>query len=180
MPPEALRPAAAAAGETDDLRVWLSANSGAVIEDVARDFGVTPRAVLAALPEGLVRFAPGTAFVAAMTDIAEWGEVTLIVHSADGIFEFGGAVPPGEIGRGYYNLAGASGLHGHLRAERCGGLAFVTRAFMNRPSAFVAFLNIDGGIMFKVFVGRGADRALRPDQLARFHALAERLSGERG
>ena len=39
---------------------------------------------------------------------------------------------------------------------------------MGKSSAFVAFINVDGGIMFKVFVGRDETRALRGDQLQRF------------
>jgi putative heme iron utilization protein len=46
---------------------------------------------------------------------------------------------------------------------------------MGKQSAFVAFLNVDGGIMFKVFVGRDETRALKADQLARFKALADRI-----
>ena len=46
---------------------------------------------------------------------------------------------------------------------------------MGKSSAFVAFFNLDGGIMFKVFVGRDEARALKADQLAAFRALAERL-----
>ena len=100
-----------------------------------------------------------------MQDIAQWGEVTLIVHTDDAIFEFTGAIPAGEVGRGYFNLMQPKGLHGHLRHERCGGIAFVERPFMGKSSAFVAFLNVDGGVMFKVFVGRDETRALRADQL---------------
>jgi len=77
----------------------------------------------------------------------------------------------GEIGRGYFNLMQLKGLHGHLRHERCDAIAFVERP-MGKSSAFIAFLNVDGGIMFKVFVGRDEARALRPDQLERFNALA--------
>ena len=106
-----------------------------------------------------------------MSDIAQWGEVTLIVHTDDAIFEFTGAIPAGEIGRGYFNLMQPKGLHGHLRHERCAAIAFVERPFMGKSSAFIAFINVDGGIMFKVFVGRDETRALRGDQLERFHAL---------
>ena len=69
------------------------------------------------------------------------------------------------------------GLHGHLRHTRCDGVAFVERPFMNKASAFIAFLNVDGGIMFKVFVGRDEARELKADQLTRFRALAETLAG---
>ncbi len=159
-----------------DLKAYMADNPGAVIEDVAREHNVTPRAVIEALPSAMVRIGGGEHFSAAMQDIAEWGEVTLIVHTADAIFEFTGAVPAGEVSRGYFNLMQPKGLHGHLRHERCAGVAFVERPFMGKISAFVAFVNTDGSIMFKVFVGRDEARALRADQLARFRQLADRVA----
>jgi len=159
-----------------DLRAHMADNPGAVIEDVARERKVTPRQVLEALPPAMAAFAGGEHFAAAMRDVAEWGEVTLIVHTDDAIFEFTGAVPSGEIGRGYFNLMQPKGLHGHLRHERCAAIAFVERPFMGKTSAFLAFVNVDGGIMFKVFVGRDENRALRSDQLARLKLLAERIA----
>ena len=158
-----------------DLKKHMADNPGAVIEDVAREKNVTARAVIEALPDEMRSFAPGSAFVPAMQDIAEWGEVTLIVHTSDGIFEITEPVANGEIGRGYYNLSKPKGLHGHLRHERCGGVAFVERPFMGKSSAFVAFLNVDGGVMFKVFVGRDETRALKVDQLEKFRALAKKF-----
>ena len=162
--------------ELAELKAYMADNPGAVIEDVARQRKVAPRAVLEALPPGMLRLGPGSEFAGAMQDIAQWGEVTLIVHTDDAIFEFTGVIPAGEIGRGYFNLMQPKGLHGHLRHERCGGIAFVERPFMGKQSAFIAFLNLDGGIMFKVFVGRDETRALRADQLARFWALADRIA----
>ena len=55
-------------------------------------------------------------------------------------------------------------------------MAFVERPFMGKSSAFVAFINVDGGVMFKVFVGRDEARALRQDQLERFRSLAEKIA----
>ncbi len=159
------------------LRAHMAENPGAVIETVAHERGVTPRAVIEALPSKMVTMGGGAdAFVTAMQDIAEWGEVTLIVHTDDGIFETTAPLSPGKLGHGYYNLTEPKGLHGHLRHERCGSIAFVERPFMGKSSAFVAFLNVDGGVMFKVFVGRDDTRALKADQLARFHALAAKLA----
>jgi putative heme utilization carrier protein HutX len=158
-----------------DLAAHMAQNPGAVIEDVARERKVTPRAVIETLPQAMVRVGRGSDFAAVMQDVAQWGEVTLIVHTDDAIFEFTGEIPAGEIGRGYFNLMQPKGLHGHLRHERCDAIAFVERPFMGKSSAFIAFINIDGGIMFKVFVGRDEARALRQDQLARFHSLAERI-----
>ena len=162
--------------ELADLRAYMAENPGAVIEDVARERNVTPRAVIEALPEAMVRFGGGDGFAAAMQDVAAWGEVTMIVHTDDAIFEFTGAIPAGEVGRGYFNLMQPKGLHGHLRHERCAAIAFVERPFMGKSSAFIAFVNVDGGIMFKVFVGRDETRALRADQLDRFRTLAERIA----
>ncbi|MBR1197152.1 heme utilization cystosolic carrier protein HutX [Bradyrhizobium sp. AUGA SZCCT0240] len=166
--------------QSADLTAYMAENPGAVIEDVARERNVTPRAVIEAMPETMVRIGVGSHFAAAMQDIAQWGEVTLIVHTVDAIFEFTGAIPAGEVGRGYFNLmqpkGSNKGLHGHLRHERCDAVAFVERPFMGKSSAFVAFINVDGGIMFKVFVGRDETRALRGDQLKRFQSLADSLA----
>jgi putative heme utilization carrier protein HutX len=158
-----------------DLTSIMAADPGAVIETVAKDHGTTPRAVVEALRTEMRRLAPASAFAEAMNDIAGWGEVTLIVHTDDGIMEFTGPIPKGEVGRGYFNLMGRTGFHGHLRHDRCGGLGFVERPFMGKSSAFIAFFNVDDGIMFKVFVGRDDKRELKADQLAAFRALADRV-----
>ena len=147
--------------EVADLKAYMAENPGAVIE---------------AMPEMMVRIGAGSHFAAAMQDIAQWGEVTMIVHTDDAIFEFTGAIPAGEVGRGYFNLMQPQGLHGNLRHERCAAVAFVERPFMGKASAFIAFINVDGGIMFKVFVGRDETRALRGDQLKRFQSLADSLA----
>ena len=156
----------------DALASRMSADPGAVIEDVARECDVTPRAVVEALPATMRRFAAGTHFVDAMMDIANWGDVTLIVNTDDGIMEFTGPIVEGKVMRGYYNVMAKTGFHGHIRHERCAAIAFVERPFMGKSSAFVAFLNLEG-IMFKVFVGRDENRELKADQVAAFRKLAE-------
>ena len=153
----------------------MADNPGAVIEEAAKQHGVTPRAVVEALPEAMRRFAPAASFIDVMSDLARWGDVTLIVQTDDGIMEFTGLIPQGQVGRGYFNLMGSTGFHGHLRHERCGGLAFVERPFMGKLSMLIVFFNIDGGVMFKVFVGRDERRELKADQVAAFRALADRM-----
>jgi heme iron utilization protein len=154
----------------------MESNAGAVIEDVARQYGVTPSDVVAALPVAMRRFAPGGHFAEALTAISQWGDVTVIVNTDDGIIEFTGPVAEGKISGDFYNVMARTGFHGHLRHRRCASIAFVQRPFMGRPSAFVAFLNTDGGIMFKIFVGRDEkSRELLVDQLTAFEALADGL-----
>ena len=58
-----------------DLKAYMAENPGAVIEDVARERKVTPRAVLEALPEAMVRIGAGGELAAAQNDVAPRGEV---------------------------------------------------------------------------------------------------------
>jgi len=160
------------------LQERLAADPGAVIETIAAEESVPVRAVLEALPEGMRHFGDGGFFADAMKAIARWGDVTLIVHTPDGVFEITGPVPEGKLARGYFNLSSRIGVHGQIRAERCGSIAFVERPFVGKPSAFVAFLDLDGGIMFMVSIGRDADGALHKEQLAAFRALREAVVAE--
>ena len=161
-----------------NLESVLAENPGAIVEEVAKEHRVTTRDVVRALPQAMRKFVAGSAFIDAMRDIGTWGDVTLIVHTDDGIMEFGGPVPAGEVGRGYYNVPGSKGFHGHLRHERCAGIAFVERPFMNKLSASILFFNIDGGIMFKIFVGRDEKRELKADQMDKFRGLVDRLGAK--
>ena len=122
-----------------ELRQKLSANPGVVFEDAAREHNVPPRAIVEALPDAMRRLAPGTTFIDAMDDISIWGDVTVIVHTEDGIMEFGGPVPKGQVARGYFNLMGRTGFHGHLRHERSAGIAFVERPSSGAPRACSCF-----------------------------------------
>ena len=158
-----------------ELTHAMAENPGAVFEDAAKQHGVTPRAAVEALPKAMRSFASAECFIEVMNEVATWGDVTLIVHTEDGIMEFTGPIPSGQVGRGYFNLMAATGFHGHLRHERCAGLAFVERPFMGKLSVLIVFFNLDGGIMFKVFVGRDEKRELKSDQLAAFRALSARL-----
>lgn len=158
-----------------ELKRKIAENPGVVIEFAAREHGVSCQTILEALPEEMRKFASGDKFIATMEDLATWGDVTTIINTEDGIFEIGGAMPKGTLGHGYYNLGGSAGLHGHLKHERCGSVAFVERTFNGKSSIFVAFVNVDGGIMFKVFVGRDEKRELKQDQVEKFRALRDKL-----
>jgi putative heme utilization carrier protein HutX len=162
---------------TAALRAKVAENPGVVFEECAREHNVAPRAVVDALPEAMRRFAPGDKFIDAMNDVAEWGDVQVIVHTEDGIMETGGPIPKGSVARGHFNLMGRTGFHGHLKYERCAAIAFVERPFMGRTSNLMIFINRDGGIMFKIFVGRDEKGQLKQDQVTRFKTLADKLCG---
>lgn len=160
---------------TMTLKDKMTAEPGAIVETVAKEFGVTVREVVEALPEANRRFAPGSAFAEVMNEVADWGPVTLIIHTEDGVNEFTGPIAAGKISQDYYNIGGSTGFHGHLRFARCARIAFVERPLFGRLSVSMLFINVDGGIMHKIFVGRDEKRELLPDQLAKFRALADRL-----
>lgn len=165
------------AAKLTELKRKIAENPGVVIEFAAKEHGVTPQTILEALPDEMRAFAPGDKFVEVMDDLTTWGKVMTIINTDDGIFEIGGEMPKGTVSHGYYNLAGSAPLHGHLKHDRCGAIAFVERTFNNKKSVFVAFVNIDGGIMFKVFVGRDEKRELKEDQLVKFRTLRDKLCG---
>ena len=102
--------------------------------------------------------------------------MTVIIHTDDGVMEFSGPLRAGSFSRGYYNIPGPDDFHGHLRYERCSEIGFIERPFFGRPQASILFFNVDGGVMFKVFVARNEKRELLADQLAAFRALADKFA----
>jgi putative heme utilization carrier protein HutX len=82
-----------------------------------------------------------------------------------------GAAAARERGPGLFNIHEDSPLGGHLRIARCAAIYFVDRPFFGRRSCSLQFINLDGGAMFKVFVGRDEKRELLSEQLARFERL---------
>jgi heme iron utilization protein len=156
------------------VRAALAARPDGVLEEVAREHGVSLQSVLDCLDPAHAAAASGSQFQEIWSDLTGWGPVTFIVHTDDGVFEVKTAVPPGSEGRGYFNVHGDTPLGGHIKASRCGSIYFVDRPFFGRRSCSVQFMNRDGGAMFKVFVGRDANRELDASQVARFEALRNR------
>ncbi|ODN71089.1 ChuX-like family protein [Methylobrevis pamukkalensis] len=115
--------------------------------------------------------APADAFADVWAAMAGWGEVLLIVHTADIVLECTGSLPAGSFGHGYFNIHGDSPIAGHIKADRCAAIYFVDRQFHGRRSLSVQFLNGEGEAMFKVFVRRDASRDLIADQAEAFEAL---------
>ena len=159
----------------DDLiRRDLAAKPDGILETIAEERGVPMQAVLDCLDPASAQRIAGTYFEEIWQDLTGWGEITFVVHTRDGVFECKGGVPSGTLGRGYFNIHGDSPIGGHLRMDRCRFIYFIDRPFFGKRSCSVQFVNEEGGVMFKVFVGRNEDRSLKEDQLARFEALRER------
>ena len=167
--------APADATQRQPLAERLASSSDGILEQIAREYGVSTLAVVEALPKAHRTTLTGDRFEAVMADISRWGDVLVIVHTADIVLECKGALPLGSFSRGYYNVHGDSPIGGHIKAENCASIAFVSRPFMGRASCSVQFFNKAGEAMFKVFVRRDAQRELIGSQVADFEALRTRL-----
>ncbi|MFZ1106262.1 MAG: heme utilization cystosolic carrier protein HutX [Hyphomicrobiaceae bacterium] len=154
----------------------LKQNADGILEQVARDYGVSTFEVVQALPAEHRSIVPGSRFAEVLHALTEWGEVLFIVHTPDIVLECAGKVPPGTFGRGYFNLHGDSPIGGHIKADNCAHIVLVSRPFMGRPSCSLQFFNGAGEAMFKVFVRRDEHRNLIAGQVERFEALRGRLS----
>ncbi|WP_246731836.1 heme utilization cystosolic carrier protein HutX [Methylocapsa sp. S129] len=164
----------ALSAETDQaIRAALAVEPDGVLDEIARRHGAPLRAVFDRLPAGAAFAAAGARFEAVWRELTTWGPVMFIVHTEDGVFETKAELPPGEAGRGYFNIHGDSPLGGHIRADRCAAIYFIDRPFFKRRSCSLQFINLDGGAMFKVFVARDNKRELLADQLDRFERLRQ-------
>jgi putative heme utilization carrier protein HutX len=154
----------------------LAQSADGILEQIARDYGVSTFEVVRALPAEHRSILAGSLFEKIFAELTTWGEVLFIVHTPDIVLECAGKIPPGTFSRGYFNIHGDSPIGGHLKAENCTHIVFVSRPFMGRPSRSLQFFNGAGEAMFKIFVRRDDKRELLPEQLARFDALRAKLA----
>ncbi len=156
------------------LAARLALNPDGILEGIAREYGVSTLEVVRNLLHEQRTIVDGQQFTDIMQDGTTWGDILFLGHTPDIVLECEGPLPPGTFARGYYNVHGESPIGGHIRAENCRSIAFVSRPFMGRASRSIQFFNAAGEAMFKVFVRRDAARELIADQVAQFDALRQR------
>lgn len=152
-------------------RQILAEKPDAMVETVAREAGVSTRAVLELTPADGRTLIAAEHFEALWQELATWGTVMFLVHTPDIVLECEGSLPIGSFGHGYYNIHGDSPIGGHIKAANCVAIYLVDRQLPSRRVCSVQFFNGAGEVMFKVFVRRDAKRELLPDQLTGFEAL---------
>jgi len=156
----------------------LATDPSGVIETLAREHGVTTLEATQMLPVANCRWVTASAFADIMGEVTRWGDILFLVHTPNLILECAGPLPPGEFGRGFFNLHGDSPIGGHINAARCAAIAFVRRPFMGLDSCSIQFFDQDGDAMFKIFVRRQKDRTLNQAQAKMFETLAARIGTE--
>lgn len=157
------------------IRASLAEKPDGVLETVAVAHGAPLQTVVEALPDPERLFVTGERFGEIWASLTTWGEVLFLMHTRSVVLEVVGRLPPGTVGRGFFNIHGDGPIGGHIRADACRAIALVDRLFHGRRSCSVQFFDDEGAAMFKVFVRRGPERELVPAQLAAFEALRERL-----
>lgn len=154
----------------------LAEKPDAMVESVAKETGLSTRAVLELTPaESRTLIAPEH-FEALWRELTSWGTVMFLVHTPDIVLECEGALPVGSFGHGYYNIHGDSPIGGHIKASNCAAIYVVDRQLTSRRVCSVQFFNGEGEIMFKIFVRRDAQRALLTEQLALFERLKTKFN----
>ena len=160
------------ARKIEQIRQAIAEKPDGILESLAAQFSVPVQTVIECVPGDRVTRIDGDRFVEVLGDIAEWGDITFIVHTKDAVIEFSGPMPTGRIGHGMYNLQGhGGGLSGHLRPEKCKSIFLVRRPFMGVETLSVQFFNAEGETIFKIYVGRDEARQLKADQIERFNRL---------
>ncbi|MGR3969597.1 heme utilization cystosolic carrier protein HutX [Shewanella sp. 1180_01] len=140
---------------------------------LASELGIAELEVVAALPPEQVVFVPLTQLDTLLQALPEWGKLTTIVMLSGSVFEFKGDFPEGKYAHGYYNLySKGDGLHGHLKLDAMRGIALISRPFRGSESHSINFFGSEGEVVFKVYLGRDKQRALFPEQVRQFKALA--------
>lgn len=145
---------------------------GAVLEQIAEQHDVSTKDVVDCLPDGEALTIDGKHFETVMLEISNWGEITFLVNTKDLILEAKGVVPKGSMGRGFYNLHGKP-IGGHLNAGNCASISFISRKLFSSDTHSVQFYNHDGGCMFKIYLGRDADRNLIPEQVLKYQTYRD-------
>lgn len=156
----------------------LTSEPGYTLEQMARRLDTSVREVIARLPMEMASLADRDAVWQLIEELPNWGKVTAIVQNEGSVFEFKGEFPKGSIAHGYYNFMHYKNpFHGHLLVDGITEVAFVSKPHRGSESHSMVFLAPSGNCVFKVFLGRDAERNLIPEQVERFRQLKQQLAG---
>ncbi|WP_231758364.1 heme utilization cystosolic carrier protein HutX [Microbulbifer elongatus] len=162
----------------DKVQELLASESGFTLEQMAKQLDTSVREIIANLPGEMASLAGSDAVWQLIEELPTWGKVTAIVQNEGSVFEFKGEFPKGSIAHGYYNfMHHKNPFHGHLLVEGLVEVAFVSKPHRGSESHAMVFLAPSGNCVFKVFLGRDAERKLIPQQVERFKQFQQQLAG---
>ncbi|WP_233998653.1 heme utilization cystosolic carrier protein HutX [Microbulbifer pacificus] len=155
----------------------LASESGYTLEQMAGKLDTSVREIIANLPAEMASLAGSETVWQLIEELPSWGKLTAIVQSEGSVFEFKGEFPKGTIAHGYYNfMHHKNPFHGHLLVDGIVEVALVSKPHRGAESHSMVFLAPSGNCVFKVFLGRDAERQLIPEQVERFKQLKQQLA----
>lgn len=157
----------------------LANEPGYTLEQMAKKLDTSVRQVIANLPAEMAALGDKDTVWTLIEALPSWGKITAIVQSEGSVFEFKGDFPAGTIAHGYYNfMHHKNPFHGHLLVAGFAEVALVSKPHRGAESHSIVFLSPTGNCVFKVFLGRDAERKLIPEQVERFKSLKQQLAAE--
>ena len=69
--------------ERPTLVARLARNADVILEQIAKEYGVSTLEVVRSLPQDQRTLAPAAQFEAVMSDVSLWGEIMFIVHTPE-------------------------------------------------------------------------------------------------
>ena len=142
------------------------------IRTICAESGMTGIKVLEALNgRGSVRVFGKEEVLPLFKDLVGLGVMLVLVEHQGCVFEIKTHFPDGAEGHGYYNfkLEQETGISGHMDIKNISHVAVVSETFHNMESKNWWFIHENGEVMFKVYLGRNADRSLKENQLEVFN-----------
>ncbi len=156
------------------IEAILQQDAGTLPSVMATQLKVSELAIIRHLPKGMVTELPASQFETVLQHIKQWGKVTTIIEVAGCIFEIKCPFPEGSNKFGYYNLMSEGNpFQGHLKAENINAIALVSKLFHGTMTHSICFLDSQGQGIFKIYLGRNADRSFITGQEQQFELLKQ-------
>ncbi|MCA0899531.1 heme utilization cystosolic carrier protein HutX [Microbulbifer agarilyticus] len=161
----------------DKVQELLASEDGFTLEQMANKLETSVREIIVNLPQEMASLAGSEDVWGLIEELPSWGKVTAIMQNEGSVFEFKGEFPKGSIAHGYFNfMHHKNPFHGHLLVDGIVEIAFVSKPHRGTESHSMVFLAPSGNCVFKVFLGRDAERKLIPEQVERFKQLKQLAS----
>ncbi|MEL8056625.1 MAG: heme utilization cystosolic carrier protein HutX [Pseudomonadota bacterium] len=145
------------------------------LERLSKEYGLSTLDLVRQLPEEQIKIIDGNKMLDLLTDVGEWGAVLFITEGNSVITGMSVELPQVFPKDGYFHFFGQGGFGGHIKEDACQHIAFIERQFQNRNSRSVHFYDGRGEPMFKIFVSRELSGEMKPEQVARWMALRDKL-----
>lgn len=160
-----------------NIKELLQYQPNLTLEKMAEALNTSVREVICAMPDDMATLAVDNRVLELIESLPGWGMLTVIVQNEGSIFEFKGHFPKGSIAHGYYNfMHHETPFHGHLRIDNITDVGLVSKPHRGSESHSFVFMSANGNCVFKVFLGRDAQRQLIPQQVQRFKQLVQTLA----